>query len=139
MLNDHGETKPIRVMVVDDHEIVRAGVKVKLRGSHFVVIAEASNGKSAVEAAAAQCPDVILMDVRMPIMDGLTATRQIKSQLPAIKVLVCTSEKELLSDAQAAGADGFCIKDCSEETLYSAITAIHAGAAFRFWNGHKIS
>jgi DNA-binding NarL/FixJ family response regulator len=137
MSDDDDQAKPIRVMVVDDHEIVRAGVKVKLRGADFSVIAEASNGKSAVHEAAAQCPDVILMDVRMPIMDGLTATRQIKSQLPAIKVLVCTSEKELLRDAEAAGADGFCIKDCSEETLRNAITAIHAGAAFRFWNGSK--
>ncbi len=120
----------IRVMIVDDHAIVRKGIHALLSESGgFEIVAEASNGHEAVQAAQETLPDVILMDLLMPGMDGIEATRQIKNLLPAARILVLTSfvADNKLFPAIKAGALGYLLKDSSPEDLLRAIRQVHRG------------
>ena len=121
---------PIRVLIVDDHEIVREGLRTLLAEEpEFEVAGEASNGRDAVESAARLKPDVVLLDLMMPGMDGIEVTRQIrKAELPS-RVLVLTSfaEDKQVRDAIAAGAIGYLLKDVLKGDLLKAIRNAHQG------------
>ncbi len=120
----------IRVLIVDDHAIVRKGIRALLSESGgFEIAGEAADGVEAVAAAAETQPDVILMDLLMPGMDGIEATRQITSQRPNAHILVLTSfaADNKLFPAIKAGALGYLLKDSSPEDLLRAIRQVHRG------------
>jgi NarL family two-component system response regulator LiaR len=122
----------IRVLVVDDHTMVRRGLATFLKVFDDLELAgEAANGQAAIQLCAQLQPDVVLMDMVMPEMDGATATRLIRKQSPLIQVLALTSFKEeiLVQSALQAGAIGYLLKDLSADELAQAIRAAHAGRA----------
>jgi len=122
--------EPIRVLVVDDHPVVRDGLRLFLTvTAQFNYLGEAENGEQALQMCAETAPDVVLMDLKMPGMDGIEATRQIRSRFPKIKVIALTSfeDKTLIQQAILAGAQGYLLKNSSMEVLSNAIEAAHAG------------
>lgn len=123
-------SQPIRVMLVDDHTMVRRGLATFLKVFDDLELAgEAADGEAAVQLCARILPDVILMDLIMPGMDGVTATRRIRQRFPTVQVLALTSfkEEELVQNALEAGAIGYLLKDVSAEKLAEAIRSAHAG------------
>ena len=120
----------VRLLISDDHPIVRAGFEGILAGNpDFEVVGEAGNGREAVEMARRLGPDVVLMDLRMPEMDGVEAIQKIKDELPGIHVLVLTtydSDADILR-AIEAGATGYLLKDAPREELFRAIRAASRG------------
>jgi DNA-binding NarL/FixJ family response regulator len=124
----------IRAAIADDQPLVRAGLRsIFEHADDITVVAEASDGRAAVETVREVHPDVILMDVRMPIMDGIEATRLITSdpQLPGVRVLVLTTFDldEYVYAALQAGASGFLLKDAPPERMFDAVRVIAAGDA----------
>ena len=125
-------TAPLRVLVADDQELVRAGFCVILEAAGFTVAGEAADGARAVELAASERPDVVLMDIRMPVMDGIEATRQITAAGPAApKVVILTTFDldDYVYEALRAGATGFLLKDAPRADLIAAIRVAAAGDA----------
>ena len=121
---------PIRVLVVDDHTMVRRGLATFLKVFDDLNLAgEAANGQEAIQLCASLQPDVVLMDMVMPDMDGATTTQLIRKQWPQIQVLALTSFKEeiLVQSALQAGAIGYLLKDVSADELAQAIRAAYAG------------
>jgi DNA-binding NarL/FixJ family response regulator len=117
----------ITVLIVDDHEVVREGLRLSLsRAPHIRVIGEAADGVSAISLVARRRPDVVIMDVRMPGMDGLEATKEIMKQTPSAAVLMFTafSERSLLARGLESGAKGYILKEAPHETLVRAIERI---------------
>jgi DNA-binding NarL/FixJ family response regulator len=117
-------------MIVDDHEVVRMGLRAALEVEpDFTVIAEAANGKDAIDKARAHQPDIILMDVRMDGMDGITACREIRSELPETRVLMLTSyaEEETVVSALLAGAAGYVLKNVARARLLEALRSVARG------------
>jgi two-component system, NarL family, response regulator LiaR len=124
--------QPIRIMLVDDHTMVRRGLATFLMVfDDFKLVGEAENGADAIQLCAEVLPDVILMDMVMPVMDGASATRAIRQQFPKVQVIALTSfkEGELIKNALEAGAIGYVLKDISADELARAIRAAHAGRA----------
>ncbi len=122
--------KQIRILIADDHAIVRKGLKALLATEKDMAVAgEAENGTEAVEKAAELGPDVILMDIVMPQMDGIEATRRITAERPETRVLVLTSfaADDKVFPAVKAGALGYLLKDSSPEQLLEAIRQVHRG------------
>lgn len=120
----------IRVMLVDDHAVVRSGLSAFLSvNPDLELVGEAENGQQAVVRAGLLQPDVILMDLMMPVMDGIAATQAIKRQYPAIQIIALTSfqEDELVQGALKAGAVGYLMKDVTARELAAAIRAAKAG------------
>jgi DNA-binding NarL/FixJ family response regulator len=125
-------TEPLRVLVADDQELVRAGFRLILEASGVVVTGEAADGAEAVALAAAQRPDVVLMDIRMPVMDGLAATRQLTEAGPgAPKVVILTTFDldDYVYEALRSGASGFLLKDAPRADLIAAVRVAAAGDA----------
>ncbi|MGA9397616.1 MAG: response regulator transcription factor [Anaerolineaceae bacterium] len=123
-------SRPIRVMLVDDHTMVRHGLATFLKVFDDLQLAgEAETGEAAVQLCAEVLPDVILMDMALPMMDGATATHIIRQQFPQVQVLALTSfkEGELIKKALEAGAIGYLLKDVSADELARAIRAARAG------------
>jgi DNA-binding NarL/FixJ family response regulator len=116
----------IHLVIADDHPVVRDGLRGMLESQpDFVIDGEAANGTEAVRLAVDCQPDIVLMDLRMPVMDGVTAIREIKARRPSVQVLVLTtydSDADILP-AIEAGATGYLLKDCSREDLFRAIRA----------------
>lgn len=123
----------IRILLVDDHAILRAGLRAILRDEADIeVVGEASDGKEAVAKAERLLPDVALMDISMPVMDGLEATRRIHQNHPEMKVLVLTihDNEEYLFQVLEAGGSGYLMKKSAVTELISAIRTVHQGEAF---------
>ena len=126
-------TNEITCLIVDDHEVVREGLRLSLsRSPHIRVVGEAADGKAAVELAERRKPDVVIMDVRMPGMDGLDATKELLEKEPAIAVLIFTaySERSLLARGLESGAKGYILKEAPHETLVRAIEKVAGGDSF---------
>ena len=122
----------VRIVVADDQEVVRAGFAALLATQpDFTVVASASDGAEAVRACARHVPDVVLMDVRMPVMDGIEATRRIVDggRAPRIIMLTTFDLDEHVYDALSAGASGFLLKDITAERLFDAVRVVSAGDA----------
>jgi len=127
----------LRVLVADDQELVRAGFCVILEAAGFTVVGEAADGEAAVALAASERPDVVLMDVRMPVMDGLEATRRITSSgdgtpkhgAPKVVILTTFDLDDYVYEALRAGASGFLLKDAPRADLAAAIRIAAAGDA----------
>jgi NarL family two-component system response regulator LiaR len=124
------DSDTIRVMIVDDHDMVRKGLVAFLNvNSDLVMVGEANNGQNALEICEEIKPDVILMDLVMPVLDGAAATRKIRELCPEVQVIALTSfeEKELVHDALQAGAISYLLKNVTADALAEAIRAAHAG------------
>jgi len=124
-------TSPVRIIVADDHVVVRTGFAALLETQpDFTVVGTASDGEQAVRMSRELSPDVVLMDVRMPVMDGIEATRQL-SEGPRPRVLILTTFDldQYVYDALCAGASGFLLKDVTAERLFEAVRVIAAGEA----------
>ncbi|HWI63910.1 MAG TPA: response regulator transcription factor [Symbiobacteriaceae bacterium] len=120
----------VSVLVVDDHRVVRAGLVALLKQNPGLrVVGEAGNGEEAVRLAGELKPDVVLMDMQMPVMNGVEATQRIKAQWPAVQVLVLTTydDDELIWGGLQAGAKGYLLKDAPPEELLQGIKAVAAG------------
>lgn len=123
----------IRLLLVDDQALFREGLRTLLSTRpDFNVVAEAENGEEALRLAAQHHPDVVLMDLRMPVLDGVTATRRLKENLPNTRVIVLTTfdDDDLVFDGLRAGAVGYLLKDVSSEKLVEAIHAAARGEYF---------
>lgn len=123
----------VRILVVDDHTIVRQGLKALLEAQPgFQVIGEADNGREAVKKAQELSPDVVIMDIAMPILNGLEATRQIKRVLPDTKVIALTmyNDEEYVFQILKSGASGYLIKETAAIELINAIRSIKMGNPF---------
>jgi DNA-binding NarL/FixJ family response regulator len=123
---------PLRVLVADDQELVRAGFRLILEAAGFVVVGEAADGAEALALAATHRPDVVLMDIRMPVLDGLAATRQLTAAGPgAPKVVILTTFDldDYVYEALRSGASGFLLKDAPRADLIAAIRVVAAGDA----------
>ncbi|MFF9645978.1 response regulator [Kitasatospora aureofaciens] len=123
---------PIRVVVADDQELVRAGFGMILDAQPDIeVVAEACDGAEAVEAVRAHNPDVLLLDVRMPVMDGLEAARRVCAEFPATKVIMLTTFDidDYVFDALYAGASGFLLKDVRRDDLAHGVRMVASGEA----------
>ena len=130
MTNDSGQNHIVRVLVVDDQRLMRDGIASLLEIQDAIeVVGTASNGKEAIEKALSLRPDVILMDVRMPVMDGVVATGQVHRQLPSCRILMLTTfdDEEYVIDALQAGASGYLLKDLPAPDLASAVQAVYKG------------
>jgi DNA-binding NarL/FixJ family response regulator len=123
----------ITCLIVDDHEVVREGLRLSLsRASHIRVIGEAADGASAIALVERRKPAVVVMDVRMPGMDGLEATKEIMKKVPETAVLIFTafSERALLDRALDSGAKGYILKEAPHEDLLRAIEQIGRGGMY---------
>ncbi|MDT0308921.1 response regulator transcription factor [Streptomyces sp. DSM 44917] len=125
------ERPAVRVVVADDQEVVRAGFAALLAGQpDFTVVGTAADGAEAVRVCARERPDVVLMDVRMPTMDGIEATRRVTAAtVTRVLILTTFDLDEYVYDALVAGASGFLVKDVTAERLFDAVRVIAAGEA----------
>lgn len=124
---------PTRILIVDDQALFREGLRTLLSvQNEFSVVAEASNGEEALRMAVQYQPEVVLMDLRMPVMDGVKATQRLHDSLPAARVIVLTTfdDDESIFDGLKAGAVGYLLKDVSSEKLFEAIRAAADGHYF---------
>jgi two-component system, NarL family, response regulator NreC len=124
---------PVRILLADDHTVIRAGLRLVLeRQTDFRVVGEASDGREAVALAAQEKPDVVLMDVTMPNLNGIDAARQITTARPEISVIILSmhSDESYVLRALKAGARGYLLKESAEADLISAVRAVSSGKAF---------
>jgi DNA-binding NarL/FixJ family response regulator len=126
-------TSEITCLIVDDHEVVREGLRLSLsRAPHIRVVGEAADGEAAVALAERRRPNVVIMDVRMPGMDGLEATKALMDKVPDSSVLIFTaySERSMLSRGLESGAKGYVLKEAPHETLLRAIEKVASGEGY---------
>ena len=119
----------MRVVIVDDHRLVRDGLRAALEDAGIDVVGEAADGLEAVELVTRERPDIALLDVSMPRLDGIEAARRLRTRAPGTRVVILTmhAEEKLVADAQAAGAAGYVVKDSSTEDVVRALHAAMAG------------
>jgi len=124
-MNDH----PVRLLLADDHRMLRESLRRAMEDNGFDVVGEAPDGAEAVRLAEELRPDVILMDVTMPVLDGVEATRQVRDRVPGTQVVILTmhADREVLVDAIRAGAAGYLVKDCSTEEVVDTVRKAAAG------------
>jgi two-component system response regulator NreC len=125
----------IRVLLADDHQVVRLGLKALIDGEpDMEVVGEAGNGQEAIEQARALSPDVIVMDISMPELDGLEATRRIRAELPRCQILILTfhAQERYLFPVLKAGAAGYVLKSTVDMELLDAVRTVAKGGAFLY-------
>jgi len=121
--------QPVRLLLADDHRMLRESLRRAMEDNGFDVVGEAPDGAEAVRLAEELRPDVILMDVTMPVLDGVEATRQVRDRVPGTQVVILTmhADREVLVDAIRAGAAGYLVKDCSTEEVVDTVRKAAAG------------
>jgi DNA-binding NarL/FixJ family response regulator len=132
-MSDSEEITPVSILLVEDHALMRRGMKGQFAlEPDFSVVGEASDGKQAIALAAQLQPDVVLMDIDLPVLDGITATQQIKSDRPATRILALSAfdNDTQVMGMLAAGADGYCLKTIEWEQLLAVIHIIQGGGAY---------
>lgn len=130
MITVPDRTSPARLLIAEDHALAREGLRTILTGhADLEVAGEAENGRRALELSLSLAPDLVLMDVRMPVMDGLEATRAIKEVQPAVSVLMVTTHRspDYLLDAVRAGAAGYILKESSAQEMLDAVRRVLSG------------
>ncbi len=123
-------TQPLRLVLADDHEVTRTGFVALLAGHpNFEVVGQASNGQEAVELCEQLLPDIVILDIRMPVLNGLGAARLLQQRLPAVKVVIFTMDDSVdhLEAAMNAGAVGYLLKDASRAEVIDALQRVAAG------------
>ena len=123
---------PIRILIAEDQLLVRQGLAALLKAEDVQIIGEAEDGAAAVEMAKSLRPDIVLMDLSMPGLDGVEATRRLKRAAPQIRVLILTVAncERRVAEALAAGADGYALKRLGHEELMAAITSVRMGRQY---------
>lgn len=124
---------PIKILLVDDHAVVRDGIRARLeRSSDFEVVGEAVNGREAIQKVDELMPDVVLMDISMPVMNGMDAARQLRDNYPDMKVIILTmhEHKEYIQGVIRCGAQGYIIKDVTAQEMISAIKTVVGGETY---------
>ena len=124
---------PLRILLADDHTILRNGLRLLLeRQPEFTVIAEAANGREAIDLAARESPDVAIIDIAMPVLNGIEAAQRISSAHPKVAIIILSvhSDESYILRALKAGARGYLLKDSPEGDLLQALRAVAAGKAF---------
>ena len=121
--------QPVRLLLADDHRMLRESLRRAMEDNGFDVVGEAPDGAEAVRLAEEFRPDVILMDVTMPVLDGVEATRQVRDRVPGTQVVILTmhADREVLVDAIRAGAAGYLVKDCSTEDVVDTVRKAASG------------
>lgn len=125
--------KPIRILLADDHELVRDGIRARLENEGaFDIVGEATNGLEAIELVSELAPDVLLMDISMPVMNGLDAAREIRKRFPKVNILVLSvyDNPEYVRGVMQAGARGYILKDISAPEMINAITSVCSGGYY---------
>jgi two-component system, NarL family, response regulator DegU len=124
-----GATVTIRLLLADDHRMLREGLRRSMSDQGFDIVGEARDGDEAIQLAEELEPDVILMDITMPEVDGVEATRHIRQSQPTVRVVMLTmhADQDVLAAAIRAGASGYLVKDCSTEEIASAVRMAHSG------------
>ncbi len=123
-------TDLIRVLLVDDHAVTRAGIKAYIKDfPQIKIVEEATNGEEAISKCAALSPAVVLMDIEMPLIDGITATKTIRSNQPEVKIIMLSSHnsERMILQSFSAGASGYCLKDIDMDRLVTAIHSVSRG------------
>jgi DNA-binding NarL/FixJ family response regulator len=123
----------VRVLLVDDHAIIREGLRSLLeKQPDLEVVADADDGRRAIELVRELCPDVVVMDITMPRLGGIEATRQITGEFPAVKVIALSihSRRRFVADMLRAGASGYILKECLFDELVQAIRAVSEGGRY---------
>ncbi len=126
------DSEKIRILVVDDHTLVREGFAKMLElEPQFEVLGQASSAREALEKTKALKPDIVLMDIKLPGINGIEATKMIKKEFPDIEVIILSmyDEEEYVMESVKAGATGYVLKDISQEELFSAIKVVHSGGS----------
>jgi|AGTN01.1.fsa_nt_gi Response regulator containing a CheY-like receiver domain and an HTH DNA-binding domain len=123
---------PIRILIAEDQQLVRQGLAALLKAEDVQIVGEAEDGAAAVEIARSLKPDIVLMDLSMPELDGVEATRRIKRASPQVRVLVLTVAncERRVAEALAAGADGYALKKLGHDELMTAINAVRGGRQY---------
>lgn len=121
----------MRVLLADDHTLLREGLRRSLEDAGVEVVGEAADGEQAIKLAAEHRPDVVLMDVSMPRLGGVEATRAIRSKFPEVEVLILTmhADASVVNDAVRAGAAGYLVKDCTTDDIVGMLDAVAKGEA----------
>jgi len=120
--------EPIRILLIDDHNVVRSGLGRMLGlEEDMSVVGEAANSEEALHMINIVSPDIILMDIKMPGMDGVRLTKEVKERLPACNIIMFTLHGDYLTQAIEAGASGYLLKDIKREDLVRAIRKVHSG------------
>ena len=125
--------KKIRILIADDHPIVREGISARLsKEPHYVIVGEASDGMETVKKVSQLKPDIVIMDIMMPHMDGILATEHIKKSAPQIKVIILSMHKrqEYALRAFQAGADGYVLKENASKEIVNAIKSVFGGKRY---------
>ncbi len=134
--------KPIKVIIVDDHQVVLEGFIARLESEIEIdVVGTASNGLAAIDSVKQHQPDVVLMDISMPIMNGIEATELIKEEFPHVKVLMLTmhDNREYIMNVMQSGAVGYMLKEISAEKMVQAIKTVNLGSTYFVKVPHKRS
>ncbi|KPJ87407.1 MAG: LuxR family transcriptional regulator [Gammaproteobacteria bacterium SG8_11] len=124
---------PIKILLVDDHAVVRDGIRARLeRSADFKVVGEAVNGREAIQKVEELLPDVVLMDISMPVMNGMDAARYLREKHPETKVIILTmhEHKEYIQGVIRCGAQGYIVKDVSAQEMISAIKTVMNGETY---------
>ena len=132
-MSENSEQNPIKILLVEDHALMRRGIKAQFAlESSFSVLGEAADGVEAIKLATELEPDVVLMDIDLPVMDGITATQQIKSDRNTTRILALSAfdNDTHVMGMLAAGADGYCLKTIEWEQLIAVIQLIQGGGAY---------
>jgi DNA-binding NarL/FixJ family response regulator len=122
----------MRLVLIEDHDLARAGMRITLQKAGFDVVAEAGSGKQGLRAVVQHQPDIALVDIGLPDIDGVEVTKQIKADFPHIRVVILTMQDmgETVLAAFAAGADSYCMKNISREKLELALTSTYEGVSW---------
>lgn len=132
-MTESNEQTPVKILLVEDHALMRRGMKSQFAlEPSFSVVGEATDGARAIQLAAQLEPDIVLMDIDLPVMDGITATQRIKSDCAAIRILALSAfdNDTQVTGMLAAGADGYCLKSIEWEQLIAVIQLIQGGGAY---------
>ena len=127
------QSLPIKVLLVDDHAVVRDGIRARLESSaDFSVVGEAVNGREAIQKVEELEPDVVLMDISMPVMNGMDAARYLRESHPETKVVILTmhEHKEYIQGVIRCGAQGYIVKDVTAQEMISAIKTVMSGETY---------
>lgn len=131
--SDRSVSAPIKLLLVDDHPLVRDGIRARFEADELIeVIGEAQNGQQALDFVSQQMPDVVLMDVSMPVMNGLEATQHLRHLYPTMPVLILSmhDSREYIQQLVQTGASGYVLKDVSSDELVRAIQTVYQGGSY---------
>lgn len=126
------DVKPIKIAFADDHEIFREGFKILIKDQQLQLVGEAADGNELVTIVEKQKPDVVIIDIKMPVMDGVASCKVIKDKFPSVQVIALSmfNDDNLIIDMLEAGASGYLLKNTNKEEVLTAVIAVHEGSEY---------